>query len=111
MFLAAGVVGAAAIAFACLANPPNTAAAPTQPTITISPVLDARDARITLGGLDAQESPTDCAAYVFELDELADDERQIASHLRSAHLDLLAKSCGVTSEKDLRNLLTYLSKR
>jgi hypothetical protein len=111
MFVAAGVVGAAAIAFAYLANPSTSAAAPTQPTITIRPVVDARDARITLEGLEARGFPTDCAAYVVELDELADDEPQIASHLRSAHVNLLAKSCGVTSDKDLRSLLTYLSKR
>jgi hypothetical protein len=59
------------------------------------------------GGVDTE---ADCAHYYLELDQLADDEPQIARELPATTADPSARRCGVGDRQRLARFLAYLAR-
>jgi hypothetical protein len=67
--------------------------------------------KVTVNNSTGGSLAADCAGYYLELDQLADDDPQIASRLPDRLLDSRAKACGVRSKETLREVVAYLSRR
>jgi hypothetical protein len=64
-----------------------------------------------LGTPPPRTTPTDCARYYLELDEIADDEPQIASRWPASSVDEEARACGLGKSQAMASFLGYLAKR
>jgi hypothetical protein len=64
-----------------------------------------------LGTPPPRSTPADCARYFLELDEIADDEPQIASRWPASSADEKARACGLGNSQAMARFLGYLTKR